>query len=130
MAIDVPAQILYWKDGAAEELDVAQTLLTARKLRQAGFFIHLAVEKALKARVVAATHKLAPKIHDLLELANRAKIELTPESGKFLGRLQTYCFEGRYPDKMPAPPLAKNLERDLKAAEEIILWLNAPLKNP
>jgi len=31
---------------------------------------------------------------------------------------------------MPAPPLAKNLERDLKAAEEIILWLNAPLKNP
>lgn len=54
MAIDVAAQVRYWREGAVDDLEAAKALLAAAKFRQAGFFVHLAVEKSLKACVVHA----------------------------------------------------------------------------
>jgi HEPN domain-containing protein/predicted nucleotidyltransferase len=94
VAIDIEAQVRYWQDGSADDLEAAQTLLNAGKIRQAGFFGHLAVEKALKARIVAVSGDLPPRSHDLLFLINSAKIDPTEAQRDFLGRIQLYCLEG------------------------------------
>lgn len=130
MAIDVSAQTRYWKEGSADDLEAARTLLGAGKIRHAGFFVHLAIEKAIKARVVAATRDMPPRTHDLLFLAQRAVIDLTQEQREFLARVQVYCLEGRYPDEAPPPPAARTVARDLQEAQEMVRWLTDPLSNP
>ncbi|HTV48795.1 MAG TPA: HEPN domain-containing protein [Phycisphaerae bacterium] len=130
MAIDVAAQVHYWSQGSTDDLDAAHTLLAAAKTRHAGFFVHLAIEKAIKARVVAATRDVPPHSHDLLLLAQRAGINLSQEQRDFLGRVQVYCMEGRYPDQLPPPPAAQVVARDLNDAEEIVRWLIDQLSNP
>jgi HEPN domain-containing protein len=130
VAIDVAAQIRYWRDSSSDDLDAARTLLNAGKVRQAGFFVHLAVEKAVKARIVAATQDLPPRSHDLLFLTQRAGINLTDAQRDFAGRIQVYCLEGRYPTELPPMPGAQTIRQDLQQAEKPIQWLSSPLKNP
>jgi HEPN domain-containing protein len=130
VAIDVSAQTRYWKEGSTDDLEAAYTLLAAGKVRHAGFFVHLAIEKAMKARAVAATRDVAPRSHDLLFLARRAGINLTQEQSDFLGRVQVYCQEGRYPAQAPPPPEAQTVARDLREAEELVRWLIDQLSNP
>jgi len=94
------------------------------------FFVHLAIEKAIKACVVEATCDIAPRSHDLLLLAQRVGIALTEERGDFLARVQVYCLEGRYPAQLPPSPSPRMLARDLQDAQEMVRWLSAQLNNP
>lgn len=130
MAIDVTAQIRYWCEGAADDLEAARALLEAGKVRQAAFFVHLAIEKAAKACVVAATRDLPPRSHDLLMLVQRAGILLSEPQREFLARVQTYCLEGRYSTEWPIAPTAAAVARDLQQAAEVIQWLIGRLNNP
>lgn len=130
MAIDVAAQVRYWRDGSADDLEAASALLHAGKVRQAGFFVHLAIEKAMKACVVAATHDVAPRSHDLLLLAQRTGLVLPQERSDFVARVQVYCLEGRYPAQLPPPPAAQAVARDWQDAQEMVRWLIAQLNNP
>ena len=130
MAIDVAAQVRYWRDGSADDLDAARTLLAAGKIRQAAFFVHLAIEKAIKACVVAATRDLAPRNHDLLFLIERANLALPQPRRDFMGRVQMYCMEGRYPNEGPPPTDAQAVATDIDNAAETIRWLTSQLNNP
>src|SRR5437870_261023 len=130
MAIDVGAQIRYWRDSSADDLDAARALLAAAKLRQAGFFVHLAVEKAIKACVVAAIRDVPPRSHDLLFLADKSAIAISQAQRDFLARMQIYCLEGRYPAELPPPPSPAALGDDLNQASELIQWLTARLNKP
>lgn len=91
-------------------------------MRRASFFVHLAIEKALKACVVEATRDLPPRRHDLLFLADQAGTTLSPKQRDYL--------EGRYPGELPPPPAAREVTRDLNTAEEMVLWLTSRLSNP
>jgi HEPN domain-containing protein len=126
----VATQLRYWREGAADDLDAARALLNAGKLRQAGFFVHLAIEKAIKACVVAATRDIPPRSHDLLMLVQRTGVALSEPQREFLGRAQTYCLEGRYPGELPPAPTAEAVARDLQQAAEVIEWLSSRSKNP
>ncbi|MFH1107902.1 MAG: HEPN domain-containing protein [Planctomycetota bacterium] len=130
MAIDVAAQVRYWRDGSADDLEAARTLLVGGKIRQAGFFVHLAIEKAVKACAVAATRDLPPRSHDLLFLVQRLGIALTDAQRDFMGRVQVYCLEGRYPTELPPPPAAEAVAQDLQQAAEMIRWLMSRLNSP
>jgi len=130
VAIDVAAQVRYWRDGSADDLQAARTLLDAGKIRQAGFFVHLAIEKAVKACAVAATRDLPPRSHDLLFLVQRLGIALTDPQRDFMGRVQVYCLEGRYPTELPPPPAAEAVAQDLQQAAEMIRWLMNRLNSP
>ncbi|MEK7731014.1 MAG: HEPN domain-containing protein [Planctomycetota bacterium] len=130
MAIDVAAQVRYWRDGSADDLEAARTLLVAGKIRQAGFFVHLAIEKAVKACIVAATLDLPPRSHDLLFLVQRIDIPVTEAQRDFMGRVQLYCLEGRYPTELPPPPAAEAVAQDLQQAAEMIRWLMNRLNSP
>ena len=123
MAIDVAAQIRYWREGSTDDLEAANALLDARKVRQAGFFLHLAVEKAIKACVTAMTSDLPPRSHDLLFLIEKTGITVDPSHRDFLARAQVYCLEGRYPAEMPPVAPLSAVRQDLQEAAEIIEWL-------
>ena len=45
--IDIQKQIDYWRNGAIEDWNVAEDLVSRNKTRHGLFFVHLALEKLL-----------------------------------------------------------------------------------
>ena len=75
--VDMVKQIAYWRNGSDEDWTVAKKLVADGYYRHGLFFGHLAVEKMMKAHVCKATGSLAPKLHDLLRLAQLARLSLS-----------------------------------------------------
>lgn len=76
--IDIDKQIAYWRDSADEDFAVARELVRWTRIRHGLFFAHLALEKALKAHVCRVTHDIAPRVHNLVRLAELAELDLQP----------------------------------------------------
>jgi HEPN domain-containing protein len=124
------AQIRYWRDGSADDLEAARSLPSAGRLRQAGLFAHLAMEMAVKVCTVAATRDVAPRTHDLLLLIERAGISLNEAQREFMARVQIYCLEWRYPTESASSPPAQAVRYDIQQAQEMIQWLTHRLNKP
>jgi len=54
-----------------EDWEVGKELIVGRRFRHGLFFIHLALEKILKAHVCRNTVDIAPPIHNLARLAEK-----------------------------------------------------------
>jgi len=67
--LDIQKQIDYWHKSAVEDWQVAQDLLNEGRVRHSLFFAHLSLEKLLKAIVCYHTQDLAPRLHNLVRLA-------------------------------------------------------------
>jgi HEPN domain-containing protein len=91
------------------------------------FFAHLALEKLLKAHVCRQTKDLAPRIHNLVRLAELAALPLSPEQIGSLAELNAFGTEGRYPDQLTAPPSSAEAVEYMRLAREIFRWLMARL---
>jgi HEPN domain-containing protein len=128
--VDIEKQVSYWKEVAADDWRVANKLIAGSETLQAMFFAHLTMEKILKAHVCKRTQDYAPMIHNLLSLAQRASITLTPESKELLAELTTYNIRGRYPDmrgghlEKPTLQYAKSV---LEKTKEMYEWLKNQL---
>jgi HEPN domain-containing protein len=121
--VDIDHQVRYWREGALEEWEVAGEMLQKGRARHALFFAHLAVEKALKARVCRRTYELAPRTHNLVRLAELAGLELERERLRVLTDLNAYAQAGRYPEG-PGPTLdAADARRHISTAREVFQWL-------
>lgn len=121
--IDIEKQVAYWRDGAQEDWEFAQDLVVRGKTRYGLFFAHLALEKTLKAHVVRATLNLAPKIHNLLRLAELARISLLPDQSDLLTEMNRYSIEGRYPDSIAPPPSKEDAQVQMERARKVFEWL-------
>jgi HEPN domain-containing protein len=126
--MDVQQQIDYWRQSSQDDLEAAETLFNDRKFRQALFFVHLSIEKILKAHVVKHTQDVPPRIHDLLRLVKLAGLDIPDLHMRYLARIQSYCLEGRYPDLQPAPPSETETKNELLETRKIYLWLDNQLK--
>ena len=73
-------QVAYWINSANHDLDVAETLFQSGKYDWCLYIAHLVLEKTLKALYVKNVGKLPPRIHDLVRLANMARIEFAEET--------------------------------------------------
>jgi len=121
----------YWIEAAKEDIEVANVLLSGAKLLYSGFMCHLAVEKALKAKV-QSLDDTPPKIHNLVRLANMGQIydELLPETQRFLASLNPLQIEARYPQIKSA--IAASLTKEIcmqliKDAKEFVEWIETLL---
>jgi len=123
--IDIQKQIQHWRNGAAEDWQVALELADLGRTRHSLFFAHLTIEKTLKAHICRVTNNLAPRIHPLLRLTELAKLNLSQEQLDFLARFDRYQLEGRYPDMLPPAPNIETTREELDQASEILQWLNA-----
>ncbi len=125
--IDIEKQVAYWRDGALSDWEAAQVLLRRKLVWQGLFFMHLALEKALKAHVCRKTRQLAPFSHNLMRLAELADISLTPEQTRILGRANQFNLEGRYPDQEALEPSHQYATEFIKQAQEVFKWLLSQL---
>ena len=122
-------KVKYWYDLAIEDIDVAQGLLNIGKILYAGFICHLAVEKALKARI-ESIGETPLKVHNLIRLAELGNLEMSEEQLGLLQRLNPLQIEARYPAYKQA--IADILTKEdcaelIEQAEEVISWIEKQL---
>ena len=125
--LNIEKQITYWQEGAREDWEVAIELVSINRFRHGLFFAHLALEKILKAHVCKETRDLAPKIHNLIDLAQLANITLTSNQSDVLTEVNSFNIEGLYPDSLSITPTKEETQFYIRRAEEMFKWLMSQL---
>jgi len=125
--VNIRKQVEHWREGAREDWRVGAKLVEEGEVRHGLFFIHLALEKALKAHVCRATRNLAPRIHDLPHLARTGGVAVAGEQLRTLAEVNAYSIEGRYPESLPAPLSLDEARELVGRAEGVFEWLIQPL---
>jgi HEPN domain-containing protein len=121
--VDIARQVTHWHDGALEDWQVAADLIEKRRARHALFFMHLAVEKALKAQVCRHTGDLAPRTHNLVRLVEVAGLALSSEHFDLLAETNEFALSGRYPDTTLPMPSLDDAAAHRGKLEEVFQWL-------
>ena len=125
--IDVQKQVAYWRNSASEDWQVAHELIRIGRTRHGLFFVQLALEKLLKAHVCLRKQDLAPRIHNLVRLAEIAGLEITSHQMDILAEISAYNLEGRYPDMALPLPTQSDALTSLSQAKEVLSWLMSQL---
>lgn len=126
--VDVSKQVTYWRVGSEEDAAVARYLVGQHHVRHGLFFAHLAIEKLLKAIVCLQTKDLAPRIHNLVRLAEIAGLNLSDAQRDFLAEMNQFNLEGRYPGVSLAPPDLAHAKQILEQTEGVLAWLTRALQ--
>ena len=121
--IDIQKQVIYWRDSSLEDWQVAGELIAAGHLRHGLFFAQLALEKILKAHVCNQLQDIAPRIHNLVRLAEIAELELSPDQISTLAVMNAFNIEGRYPEGGVLLPSPEEAGGYLLRAGEVYKWL-------
>lgn len=95
--MNIERQVQYWVEGAESDGKLAMEIIQKDYTEQGLFFTHLSMEKLLKAMICKQTSSIAPRIHNLLRLAEKAGLLLNKEQTNFMAELNNYNQEGRYP---------------------------------
>lgn len=123
--VDIGKQIAYWRTGAEEDWNVGRDLVVRGNTRHGLFFAHLAIEKTLKAHVCRTSGELAPPIHNLVRLAERAGVTLSEEQIDLLAEVNGFNIEGRYPHALLPSPSAAEAGDYLVRIAEVLQCLNS-----
>ena len=124
--ISVRANLGMWLKDLEYTMNKAKKLVELEQYDTAAFYIHLAVEKAMKAAIVALKNDEPPRVHNLVQLHVKIadNVALSDKQIRFLRRLTTAAFETRYsditlrlPDEIYTEKIVKNY---LETAQQII----------
>lgn len=90
----------YWVKASTEDLLGAQEIIEKTSRYASGlFFLHLALEKALKALFCAKMLQHAPYTHNLLGLVEKIGLMLSDADCQILAEINEFNLEARYPDE-------------------------------
>ncbi len=89
--------VKYWFDSSLQDWETVEALMKTKRYMHALFFCHLSLEKYLKG-MIAQRNEAVPITHDLLILAEKAKVELTQYQAKLLYDVNTFNINARYDD--------------------------------
>jgi len=124
--------IKYWCDSARHDLESAESIFGSGRYDWCLFVGHLAVEKILKAIFVDKNDDVSPpKIHNLVRLAELAKVELNDEQKFILDQINDFNLQTRYPDYKLEFYKRCNAEYSrihLDKIKEFHVWFNSLLK--
>ena len=123
MGFDIEKHIQYWSTSAREDLETAEFLVGSGRFRHGLFFAHLALEKTLKAHVCKYTQEIAPRMHNLLRLAEISHCDMRESHKEFVARFDRYQLEGRYPEFWPSKIDKDKADIELHQAKELFEWL-------
>ncbi len=87
-----------WIDGAADALDTCDRLFESKKYHHALFFLHLALEKIIKALYISNLDDSPPYIHNLKLLIKMSKVKVSNEEIKQLDEISEFNVAARYDD--------------------------------
>jgi len=125
--VNIEKHISHWKNGADEDFEVADHLIKSGKIRHGLFFLHLTLEKILKAHVCRSSGDMAPRMHNLVRLAELSGINFLEENTDFLAEMNPLNIEGRYPEMWGPLPSSDNVDMLLKKTGEMLKWLKNQL---
>ncbi len=130
---DLKKLVEYWRNSSDDDFEAAQDIATkTRRYLQALFFLHLSLEKALKALVVSTTQNHAPLSHNLTFLAQKANLELSRVQVRLLAEINEFNIGTRYPDdqnKIYKKATASYTKKLLLQAKELKKWIYTKLNN-
>jgi HEPN domain-containing protein len=121
--VNIKKHIEQWRNGAEEDFEVAQQLIESGKTRHGLFFLHLALEKILKAHVCSNSGDIAPRLHNLVRLSELSGIAFDSEDTDFLSEMNPFNIEGRYPELWGPLPSQDETGRLLIKAGKMLKWL-------
>jgi HEPN domain-containing protein len=126
--LDIQKQIQYWRNGAQEAFDAAQDLVNRdHRILFGLFFVHLALEKALKAHVCLTTRQMPPRIHNLNRLMELAQLPVDDEVLTTASAMNEFNLEGRYPENWMTPPTLAEAQDYLEQSKKVFEWLMSRL---
>jgi len=120
----------YFK-GSNEDLETSKILFGKSRYAPSLFFLHLAIEKALKSVVVKNKQILPPFTHDLVRLSELAGIKLNNDQVSLLRAINQFNIRARYDDykqsfiKKATREYTKNF---LKSGRDIFIWINKSIQ--
>ncbi|MBN1507538.1 MAG: HEPN domain-containing protein [Sedimentisphaerales bacterium] len=123
MMVDIEKQIDYWRQGSAEDWEVAVELVRDGRGRHGLFFAHLALEKILKAILCRRTRDVPPKIHNLTRLSESAGLRLEERQADVLADMNQFNLEGRYPEFYGLQLRPKEATEFIARSQEVLTWL-------
>jgi len=115
-----------WLAQVDYDIATAEQMLHVSRYIYVIFMSNMALEKALKALVTEETQQLPPRTHNLIDLAQRARVVLSQEQQDFLGKINNTSVVVRYPDDLSAmvSQYPEAIARDyLERTKELITWL-------
>ena len=121
----------YWIESSDDTIDSANKLFKNKKYTHSMFFLHLSIEKILKALYVNQNKNEPPYSHNLQNIAVKIQnISLNKNQLKLLAKFTTFNISARYDDyKMNFHKICnKNFaEKNLKLGKELLKWLKSQL---
>lgn len=86
----------YWTTSAQDAMSTADVLFEAKKYHHALFFVHLAIEKIIKALYVSKINEPAPPMHNLYVLAQKLSLPIDDTLKEQLLEITTFNVSARY----------------------------------
>jgi len=124
--------VKYWIESSDSDFQVMESLFENEHYVWALFLGHLVVEKLLKAYHVKNVDADHPRIHNLLEIAHKASLELSDEQKLVMSELSTFNLRARYPDyknRFQKKANRQYTEMQLNKIQEIRKWLQEKINN-
>jgi HEPN domain-containing protein len=124
--------VRYWLESSDDDYQAMQSLFDNGHYAWALFLSHLAVEKLLKAYYVKNVDANYPRIHNLVEIAVKAALDLSAEQKVFLEELSTFNIRARYPDyknRFQKKANRQYTESQLIRVKEIKQWLREKISS-
>jgi HEPN domain-containing protein len=121
--------INFWVDSADADLETAFIIYENKRYNWSLFIGHLVLEKILKAHFIKNNDgNVPPKIHNLIRLAELAKLKLEEDLLEFFRNVSNFQLESRYPEyKNEFFKIATEefTNQNLLKIKEIYLWLKS-----
>ena len=126
------SQIDYWYQGALQDWDTCQAIcFDAKRYGASLFFLHLSIEKLLKALFVAKNNQYAPMTHNLLALVEGCQLECDETRELKLATINEFNMVTRYPSQKAdfyATATKSFAESHINDGKEIFAWIDQILQ--
>lgn len=117
----------YWKTASEKDMDAAREIFKkTAKYVTVLFYIHLSIEKIIKAFYVYNKKEHAPYSHNLLFLSKSSDLDISEKDKKLLSEINEFNIECRYPDEkfnIYQKASRSFTEKYLKKAEKFREWI-------
>lgn len=125
-------QINYWLTGATHDFESCIAIFNdAKRYGAALFFLHLSIEKILKALFVARNSQYAPMTHNLLQLAESCQLECDAIQEQKLATINEFNMVTRYPSQkydFYTKATKEFSEAQIAEGREIFNWIELNLQ--
>lgn len=118
----------YWFESADSDYETMKVLYNNKKNTWCLFIGHLVIEKLLKGLYAKNNTEspIAPKIHNLILLSQKANLEMPTEIKEKIQTINTFNISARYDDYKKSFDIKCTddyTSKQVKNIEEVIKWL-------